>query len=485
MPDEIQQFSTGAKIRHKVIRGILTHVMDRQAANQIVRHFRSPIRRFSQETSNLLAGMRLDKNDVVFFPTANLVMALGICDYVRKNPHNAVACWCFLFRPSPPGSPHSGSPDLTPYAIRLLRTLFLQIVESDMRAFFFTDSEQLTRDYDQMAPGLFRVAPIPHTAPKPAVPPSRNTLTITYMGHARAQKGYKHLPAIISKLRADRVANGRIRFLIQSHIHSLELPELEPVRDILESLAPDVSLTRDLQTNEEYKQMLQDSDIMLLPYNRERYFAQTSGICAEALAGGTPVVVPGGTWLARQFARATYKYQDGFGKSPPLDERAVDSGGERTDLPCRGASHIRVKAVFGDNNTAPFFQACVTQRGDGGNILAEDVAVLDRVALQYATCLLPLEEGAARLQIDIKHIAEGTTLDLQDAGATLFCEDPASPRSAVGMIYGTVESIPDCLRNMIDNYVHYRDSARVFSDEYYAQHNADSLIDALTADARV
>ena len=485
--NEFRWFSTRAKIWHKVLRRTRLRAIDTRVVNRIARRFRPQILRFSQETSNLLAGMRLDKDDVVFFPTANLVTVMGICDYVSKNPHNAAACWCFLFRQALQGSPHMCEPDLTPYAIRLLRTLFSRLAASDMRPSFFTDSEQLARDYDQVAPGLFRVLPIPHTDPKPAMPPAHDVLTTTYVGQARINKGYHHLPSIISKLRADWVENGKMRFVIQSHIRSEQLPEVEPIRERLESLGPGVILTRDLQTDEEYRRMLWDSDIVLMPYNPEAYFVQTSGICAEALARGIPVVVPGGTWLARQFARATYEYQDSFGKSPPRNELAVggDLGRrEEVELPCRGASHIRVKAVFGDNNTAPFFQACVTQRGDGGNILAEDVAVLDRVALPYATCLMPLEEGAARLQIDISHVAKGTVLDLRDARATLFGEDPASPLSAVGMIYGAVESIPDCIKNMASNYAHYRDSARVFSDAYYRWHNADSLIAALTATRR-
>ena len=481
LPAEIQRFSGGTKIRHRMLRGIRLHGMDVRVADRITRRFRPQILRFSQETSNLLAGMRLDKDDVVFFPTANLVMVLGICDYVSRNAHNATARWCFLLRQSPFGSPHGRGPDLTPYAIRLLRALFSRLAASDMRASFFTDSEQLARDYDQLAPGLFRAVPIPHTAPKPAMPPEHDVLTITYMGQARTQKGYQHLPAIICKLRADWVENGKMRFVIQSDIHRSQLPELEPVRDSLKSLGPGVVLTRDPLTSGEYGQMLRDSDIVLMPYGPEWYFAQSSGICAEALARGIPAVVPGGTWLARQFARATYEHQNRFGKSPPLDEHAVDGDRGVADLPCEGASHIRVKAVFGSNNTAPFFQVRVTQRGKNENTLAEDSAVLDRVSLQYATCLIPLKREATRLRVAIRDVAKGTTLDLRDAKATLFGEDPASPRSAVGMIYSAVGSIPDCLKNMAGNYVHYRDSARVFSDAYHKRHNADSLIDALTA----
>ena len=481
LPAEIQQFSCGAKIRHKLLRNIPLHAIDMRVANRIVRHFRSPILQFSQETSNLLASMQLNRDDVVFFPTANLLMALGIYDHVSKNPHSVAARWCLLFRQSPFGSPHGCGPDLTPYAVRLLRTLFSRLAASDMRISFFTDSEQLASDYDRLAPRMFLVAPIPHTAPKLAAPPAHDTIIVTYVGQARTQKGYQHLPAIINKLRADQVVNGKMRFVIQSNIHRAQLSELEPVRDRLESLGPGVSLTRDLRTSEEYGRMLQNSDIVLMPYGPEWYFAQSSGICAEALARGIPVVVPGGTWLARQFASSTYEHQNSFGKSPPLDEREMGCDRRMADLPCDRASHIRVKATFGDSNTAPFFQVRVTQRGKNKNVLTDDLAVLDKVSTQYATCLIPLKESTAHLQVNIIDVAKGTTLNLQDATVTLFGEDLASPQSAVGMIYGAVGSIPDCLRNMADNYAHYRDSARVFSDAYYERHNADSLIDALTA----
>ena len=484
LPRTIQQFSAGTKIRHKMLRRIRLHAVDVRVANRIVQRIRPQILQFSQETSDMLAGMRLDKADIVFFPTANLVTALGIRDYLSKNAHNIAARWCFLFKEELHGSPRGREPDLTPYAIRLLRALFLQLAASDIRVAFFTDSEQLANDYDRVAPGLFRVLPIPLAAPKPAVTPAHGVLTISYMGFATARKGYHHLPAIIAKLWADWVENGRMRFVIQSHIPRSHLSELGVVRDRLRSLGPGVSLTHDIQSNEEYRRTLLNSDIMLMPYDPEQYFAQTSNVCTEALTCGIPVVVPGGTWLARQFARATYEYQGGFGKSSLLDERAV--GGDRgrevvVETSCGGASHIRIKATFGCNNTAPFFQVSITQRGKDGNILAVDSAVLDRVSLPFATCLIPIKAGAARLRVNIKHVVKKTTLDLQDTRATLLSADPTSPRSVVGMIYDEVESIPDCLENIACNYAHYRNSAQVFSNLYCKQHNVDGLINALTA----
>ena len=53
-------------------------------------------------------------------------------------------------------------------------------------------------------------------------------------------------------------------------------------------------------TSSQYYDLLERADIVLLPYTLENYHSQTSGIFAEALAAGKPVVVPRGTWMARE-----------------------------------------------------------------------------------------------------------------------------------------------------------------------------------------
>ena len=40
--------------------------------------------------------------------------------------------------------------------------------------------------------------------------------------------------------------------------------------------------------------------VVIVPYQRLYYYAQTSGILAEALGAGIPVVVPEGTWMAAE-----------------------------------------------------------------------------------------------------------------------------------------------------------------------------------------
>ena len=460
---------------------------------------------FATETSELFADIQLCEDDVVFLPTSSFVEAFAISDFLRQNPHQA-ARWSFLFRvqssyvPSRLYSP-------APYYVQLLRTAFTKLLRSSsVRIRFYTDSEHIANDYNLVVPELFKTVPIPHTTPMPLDPTKRSTITVSYVGQARTGKGFYRLPGLIENLWEDYIKKDLIRFVIQSSAvgaFSIDDPPTEKAIARLQKFDPSrVELILDSMSDAAYQKMLFGSDIVLMPYNTQGYLAQTSGICAEALAYGIPVVVPGGCWLARQFARAVYEYHDCFGKSPPLEERTADGLGigenawtktsESTtlflddkaptaefELLALEATHLRIKTVFGGSNTTPFFQVRVEQKAKDGGILAGCTSVLDTISLPYATCLIPLRRGAASLQVSIRRVVTQTVLDLKDVRIALFDEDPSSPRGAVGMIYGTAESIPDCLRDMVNNYDHYQETARAFSSSYYARHNADSLIDAL------
>ena len=51
---------------------------------------------------------------------------------------------------------------------------------------------------------------------------------------------------------------------------------------------------------EDYYAELAAADLVVLPYDAEVYRDRSSGILAEALAAGKPVVVPAHTWMADQ-----------------------------------------------------------------------------------------------------------------------------------------------------------------------------------------
>ena len=60
-------------------------------------------------------------------------------------------------------------------------------------------------------------------------------------------------------------------------------------------------------SSSEYYNLLFRADAVIIPYLHSGYYAQTSGIFAEAVALGRPVIVPQGTWMEREFE----KYKSG------------------------------------------------------------------------------------------------------------------------------------------------------------------------------
>jgi hypothetical protein len=57
------------------------------------------------------------------------------------------------------------------------------------------------------------------------------------------------------------------------------------------------------------------------------------------------------------------------------------------------------------------------------------------------------------------------------------------PRGAVGLIYRSVAEIPSLVRDLIDNYGHYRRTAIEFSRRWREYHNSDRLVRELEGNA--
>src|SRR4029077_6045186 len=104
---------------------------------------------------------------------------------------------------------------------------------------------------------------------------------------------------------------------------------IDAVRRDLESLPPwGLTTLRDPLDPQAYRALLLGAEIGLLPYRRKPYRARSSGVLAELLASGVPVLVPAGTWLSRQLAPAMRQHfreirqrSHGFGISQTQDPR--------------------------------------------------------------------------------------------------------------------------------------------------------------------
>jgi glycosyltransferase involved in cell wall biosynthesis len=182
-----------------------------------------------------------------------------------------------------------------------------------------TDSESLSEDYRSVYPHPVLTLPIPLSDALFATgseasasittryPLLKDTsrLRVGYLGDARAPKGFALLP---SAVRAVEAAHLPACFIFQCSVSGGSPPQKTPGLLDLQAIATkspsDVALIDETLSTGEYCDLARHLDLILLPYLQDHYRAATSGIFAEAMALGTPVVASNDTWMARELQRS-------------------------------------------------------------------------------------------------------------------------------------------------------------------------------------
>ena len=264
---------------------------------------------FARDTKRLFEKVEVGAGDVVFIPTTSHRDMLGLAEFFGAANQDADATWHLLFRRSLPQGSVQGDA-ATSSELTEIRVAFesFQREAGSRGIYFYTDSEELTEQYNQLGTFRFRKLPIPHTHTSQERIDGQGPRRITYLGDARREKGYHLLPAIVWELKTDYLETGKARFVVQSNPNPRE-GEAETaiaraeLRRFPSSL---VTLYDEPLSSDGYQDLLHNSDITLLPYDRNDYSARSSGILVESLAAGIPVVVPAGTWLSRQLPASEY-----------------------------------------------------------------------------------------------------------------------------------------------------------------------------------
>ncbi|MDQ6862360.1 MAG: glycosyltransferase [Thermoproteota archaeon] len=485
---------------------------------------------FFRDTRKLFGKIKLERGDVVFVPTVGLTELFGFLEYFRKSSDSELATWHMLFRRNiyTGRDIHYWRQDEKLRSLRNALLHFIQNLEGQ-RVFFYTDTEELTIQYNRLGISSFETLPIPHTVPA-SVQELGNTssLIITYIGDARTEKGYHFLPHLVHDLWSDYVLPGKIRFVFQSNFN---MPKGEPkvvvARSELESLPHDkVELIYDPLSFDEYLKLLLKSNIVLLPYEHDNYYARSSGILIECLAAGIPVIVPSATWLSRQFVREIYRHHRSLYESMKVDEYFADSelswnrhnsevkpfvngelifGGESTkaycwlekplasmylyvsftiNAPLRSCIRVDLAQLRYDRTEAKFRSYLIENLNDEQDKTTS-------ASSNYSSIFVPLEGDCHRIWLGFKNAFENKALRLAKLNVAFLKpnqqekerqQQPPSniyPMGAVGLSYDNPNEISGLLRDIIDNYQHYRKTALSFSRDYLKIHNAHHLVEEI------
>jgi hypothetical protein len=241
--------------------------------------------------------------DILFFPYINLAEVMGLARWRRASGITPRTALLFRRDLDEQGT-DSGVGARTGASLLRQALADLYACPGNDRIRLFTDSDNLTEEHSQAMRRRFQTAPIPVDCALNGPRPERanDATTIVYLGDARTEKGYTRLPSVAYAVNA-QLAAGRVRMIVQSNFN---VPRGEPgiaaARDFL-STVPNVTILRNPINEKQYNEYLFSADLIVLPYQVDRYISRTSGILAEAICAGVPAIVPQGTWLADQVRR--------------------------------------------------------------------------------------------------------------------------------------------------------------------------------------
>lgn len=265
---------------------------------------------FKRDLERLLALAGAGAGDHVLLGTAHARELLAIQLIAKRygesrTPEFHLEFRHSLFQAEPSKDELASSPNID------MQRAFFSIYEAhgpSTHVHFYTDTKELSHDYGLISKSPFGVLPIPFRSEfiESSRPAPDQPLRLAFFGEARDEKGFPWLPDLIDELMDAYVLPGKVRLLLQANVSA---PQYNPrSSQALEKLKRHPRQQVELfgleapLSPQEYYRLVSQADVVLLPYDRNRYRACSSGTLAEAIAGGRPAIVPANSWMSSQLA---------------------------------------------------------------------------------------------------------------------------------------------------------------------------------------
>lgn len=250
-------------------------------------------RSIASDLRTLHARLRFDSRDRLIFNSMRQWALAGLASWIESQPGDALPKIGVILHYTPMPGGNARALERVEYreALRAFAAL-----PYDRRPTLFTDSVELQAEFQALTDITVAVLPIPH-CPKPQARISDGKrLRITFAGQARKSKGFGLLPGAFASVKdiGNRPATFRAQCYDGDYADEAFVGLIASLRGL------GVELVSKPLSEAGYARLLAESDILVLPYDGETYRSQTSGVLAEALALGRPVVVTEGTWMAAQ-----------------------------------------------------------------------------------------------------------------------------------------------------------------------------------------
>lgn len=484
---------------------------------------------FGRSTKKVLQYFHAEPGDIVFIPTLSETELMGVAELIEKYESACGPSWHMVFRRNlfAGREPVYRITDKEVLMFRKILYRFVSMTKGRAATYFYTDTERLSAQYNKLNIIEFATLPIPIN-PVLQIPQRKQIqmpVNIVYLGDARREKGYQFLDGIVRDLWRDYVLKGKVRFEFQSNFSFSDMKnnfDLVYGRQHMQLFCGEaVKLHMDALDSDAYGRLVKAGDIGLLLYDRDNYYARSSGAYIECVCCEMPVIVPGASWMAIDLDEANYAYRErvrsqmqelmclqsawmneaeyirhGRGGLTEAAEcmRVVPTSSPESEGTLIFSSYENraiCLAVVPEGCQYLFLSYEMCEYGRQGNYARTRVTVYDeygmeRGGIQSDDCsadhvisiMLPLVQEAAYITVEMWNAFYEEPILIVSPSIS-FCYQTGGrklPLGTFGLTYSREEDVGVLLRNIVDYYDLYKEEAIVRAKQYNEKHTAQKLV---------
>jgi len=246
-----------------------------------------------KKISRIFKEIPLGNKDHVLIPVTDWILFSAITKWVENMNSDEIPCFHFLLM-------YENAPWMTggyPYSSIIAKLKGLGQVKS--KIYLYTETSRHAENLKKNDLGIrVDVCSFPIVADDDRKEEIlvEDKIKIGLVGGGRRDKGFSSMYEIIKTFQDLYKGSSEIEFVMQ---YPREMDKLENDTRKIESLEMTKMLNNRL-SQKEYEDYINQSDIMIFPYNKDTYTSRGSGIVCQAVAAGKPIVVTKSTALAER-----------------------------------------------------------------------------------------------------------------------------------------------------------------------------------------
>lgn len=494
------------------------------------------IRGFRDACARLFDEIGFDSDDAVFLPSVSDFDFLGLMRFLVDCPQSEAVDWHVQFH----YDVFDGRlPEHVNQESRhaMLRRQFSDALEQipNHRLHQYATTPQIADQYNLLEMG--RVQPLPYPVSNAFLESTSDgspsfrlkaaatdrPLRVTMAGGSRREKGKHGLTEMFQQIdrRCDLGRDVQLWIQGSSKVLAKYIPdELSntAIRGHIDSRPTEaIVVVEHPLERDDYIDLIQRSDIALLPYNSARYHARASGVLVEMLAAGVPVIVPAGCWLAAQIADSGYAHLDNLlvtdwetSQTVQPDwtaviankceqqahaagsQDAITLGGSNqpstTEVPIVShTNELIVSLEWREQRPGYFVRITAEQIDSSGTHVGEPQEVIlgERTTDGPIAAMFHLSPQATTVRLTLSNAYHDDSITMGQPECLFFRgAAEGTPTSAVGLIAADLSQIPELLAEMTAHFEHFQATALDFSETWKHDHAPLRTVEAVTANVK-